>query len=116
MILDIIVDELKEIKENYQDDRRSEIMQESITEIRAEDLIKEEDVAITHTSSGYIKRSSLSSYRFQIRGGKGKRGISMKAEDVVQDLFICSTHSYMLFFTNKGRLYWLKAMWILASR
>lgn len=112
MILNIIVDELKEIKENYQDDRRSEIMQESITEIRAEDLIKEEDVAITHTSSGYIKRSSLSSYRFQIRGGKGKRGISMKAEDVVQDLFICSTHSYMLFFTNKGRLYWLKAMWV----
>ncbi|MGD9347055.1 MAG: DNA gyrase subunit A [Candidatus Aminicenantes bacterium] len=112
LILDIIVDELKQIKTDYNDPRRTEIIEESITEISTEDLIKEEDVAITYTSSGYIKRTSLSSYRFQTRGGKGKRGISMKAEDVVQDLFICSTHSYMLIFTNKGRLYWLKALYI----
>ncbi|MBN1223958.1 MAG: DNA gyrase subunit A, partial [Candidatus Aminicenantes bacterium] len=112
MILDIIVDELKEIKNQYQDERRTEIIEESISEIRAEDLIKEEDVAVTFTSSGYIKRTSLSSYQFQIRGGKGRRGISMKAEDVVQDLFICSTHSYMLIFTNKGNLFWLKALMI----
>ncbi len=110
LILDIIVDELKQIKEDYQDERKTEIMKEEITEITPEDLIKEEDVAITYTSSGYIKRTSLDNYHFQSRGGKGKRGISMKPEDVVQDLFISSTHSYLLFFTNKGRLYWLKAL------
>jgi DNA gyrase subunit A len=112
LILDIIVDELKQIKSDYNDPRRTEIITESITEISAEDLIKEEDVAITYTTSGYIKRSSLSNFRFQTRGGKGKRGMSMKAEDVIQDLFICSTHSYMLIFTNLGRLHWLKALYI----
>jgi len=111
-IVDIIVDELTQIKEEYQDDRKTEIMAETVSGLMPEDLIKEEDVAITYTSSGYIKRTSLSDYHFQSRGGKGKRGISMKAEDVVQDLFICSTHSYLLIFTNKGRLYWLKALYI----
>ena len=112
LILNIIVDELKEIKETYQDERKTEIKEETIEELKPEDLIKEEDVAVTYTSSGYVKRTSLSYYHFQSRGGKGRRGISMKAEDVVQDLFICSTHSYMLFLTNKGRLYWLKALYI----
>jgi len=112
LILDIIVDELKQVKDEYDDPRRTEIIAESVSEIRLEDLVKEEDVAITYTASGYIKRTSLTSYRFQVRGGKGKRGISMKAEDVVQDLFICSTHSYMLIFTNKGRLFWLKALFV----
>ncbi|MGB6865941.1 MAG: DNA gyrase subunit A, partial [Candidatus Aminicenantaceae bacterium] len=112
LILDIIVDELKQIKTDYNDPRRTEIVEESITDISAEDLIKEEDVAITYTSSGYIKRTSLNNFRFQTRGGKGKRGMSMKAEDVIQDLFICSTHSYMLIFTNLGRLHWLKALYI----
>jgi DNA gyrase subunit A len=112
MILDIIVEELKKIKEEYQDERRSEIVEETVTELTAEDLIKEEDVAVTYTSSGYVKRTSLSYYKFQSRGGKGRRGISMKAEDIVQDLFICSTHSYMLFITNRGHLYWLKALLI----
>ena len=112
LILNIIVEELKEIKENYQDERKTEIKEETITELTPEDLIKEEDVAITYTSSGYVKRTSLSYYHFQSRGGKGRRGISMKAEDVVQDLFICSTHSYMLILTNKGRLYWLKALYV----
>ncbi|MFW6159996.1 MAG: DNA gyrase subunit A [Acidobacteriota bacterium] len=110
MILDIIVDELKEIKKEYQDDRRTEIVEEEIIDLRPEDLIKEEDVVVIYTSSGYVKRTSLSYYHFQSRGGKGRRGISMKPEDVVEHLFICSTHSYILFFTNKGRLYWLKAM------
>jgi len=105
LILEIIVDELKQIKQEYNDPRRTEIIAEKISELTMEDLVKEEDVAITCTDSGYIKRTSLSSYRFQIRGGKGKRGISMKAEDVVQDLFICSSHSYMLIFTNKGKLH-----------
>jgi len=112
LILNIIVDELKEIKETYQDERKTEIKEETVSELKPEDLIKEEDVAITYTSSGYVKRTSLSYYHFQSRGGKGRRGISMKAEDVVQDLFICSTHSYMLILTNKGRLYWLKALYI----
>jgi len=112
LIVDIIVDELTQIKEEYQDDRKTEIMAETVSGLMPEDLIKEEDVALTYTSSGYIKRTSLSYYHFQSRGGKGKRGISMKAEDVVQDLFICSTHSYLLIFTNKGRLYWLKALYI----
>ncbi|MGD2245369.1 MAG: DNA gyrase subunit A [Candidatus Aminicenantes bacterium] len=112
MILDIIVDELKQIKELYQDERKSEIVKESITELQPEDLVKEEDVAVTYTSSGYVKRTSLSYYKFQSRGGKGRRGIRMKTEDVVQNLFICSTHSYMLFFTNKGRMYWIKTLLI----
>ncbi len=110
LILDIIIDELKQIKEEYQDERKTEIKEETISDLRPEDLIKEEDVAITYTSTGYVKRTSLSYYHFQSRGGKGKRGISMKPEDVVQNLFISSTHSYLLFFTNKGRLYWLKAL------
>ncbi|NOR53274.1 MAG: DNA gyrase subunit A [Candidatus Aminicenantes bacterium] len=110
LILDIIIDELEKIKEEYSDKRKTEIKEEIISELTPEDLIKEEDVAITYTSSGYVKRTSLSYYHFQSRGGKGKRGIKMKAEDVVQNLFICSTHSYLLFFTDKGRLYWLKAL------
>jgi DNA gyrase subunit A len=110
MILEIIIDELTQIKKEYDDERRTEIMMEDITEINPEDLIKEEDVAITFTTSGYIKRTSLSNYHFQIRGGKGRRGIMMKAEDVVQDLFVSSTHSYLLVFSTKGRMYWLKAL------
>ncbi|MFQ6070461.1 MAG: DNA gyrase subunit A [Candidatus Aminicenantales bacterium] len=109
LIQDIIVDELKQIKEEYEDERRTEIKEEEISEIRPEDLIKEEDVVVTYTSSGYIKRTSLSSYHFQSRGGKGKKGIIMKPEDVVQNLFICSSHSYLLFFTTTGRVYVLKA-------
>lgn len=112
MILDIIVDELQQVKSEYGDARRTEIIAESISDLQPEDLIKEEDVAITYTSSGYIKRTSLTSYRYQSRGGKGRRGIHMKVEDIVQDLFICSTHSYLLIFTNKGKLYWLKALMI----
>jgi len=112
MILDIIVDELNQVKDSFQNERKSELVKDDINELEMEDLIKEEDVAVTYTSSGYVKRTSLSYYKFQSRGGKGRRGISMKAEDVVQDLFICSTHSYMLFLTNKGHLYWLKTLYI----
>ncbi len=110
LIQDIIIAELKEIKEEYGDERRTEIRDEVISDLRLEDLIKEEDVVVTTTQSGYIKRTSLSSYHFQLRGGKGRKGISMKAEDVVENAFVCSTHSYLLFFTNKGRVYWLKAL------
>ncbi len=110
LVLDIIVDELKRIKEEYGDERRTEIRDEVVGDLRPEDLIKEEDVAIVYTSTGYVKRTSLSSYHFQSRGGKGRKGIEMKAEDVVEHLFICSTHSYLLVFTTQGRLYWLKAL------
>jgi DNA gyrase subunit A len=110
LVLAIIVKELKEVKEEYADERRTEIRDEAISELRPEDLVKEEDVAIVCTSSGYIKRTSLTSYKFQARGGKGRKGIEMKAEDVVEDLYVCSTHSYLLVFTNQGRLYWLKAL------
>jgi DNA gyrase subunit A len=112
LILEIIVDELKQIKQEYQDERKTEIIQEEVSDLKPEDLIKEEDVVLTYTSSGYVKRTSLSYYHFQSRGGKGRRGISMKPEDVVQDLFISSTHSYLLILTNKGNLYWLKALLI----
>jgi len=110
LILDIIVEELKAIKQEYGDERRTEIRPGVITDIRPEDLVKEEEVVIVYTASGYIKRTSLSSYHYQGRGGKGRKGISMKEEDLVQSLFVSSTHSYLLVFTNKGRLYWLKAL------
>ena len=110
LILEIIVDELKAIKAEYADPRRTEIKTGAITDIRPEDLVKEEEVIIVYTASGYIKRTSLSSYHYQSRGGKGRKGISMKEEDVVESLFVSSTHSYLLVFTNKGRLYWLKAL------
>jgi len=110
LIQEIIVEELKQMKEEYKDERRTEIRDEVIADIRPEDLIKEEDVVVLYTSSGYVKRTSLSSYHFQMRGGKGRKGISMKAEDVVENLFVCSTHNYLLFFTNKGRVYCLRAL------
>src|SRR5512136_1866497 len=110
LVYAIIVQDLKEIKEEYGDERRTEIRDEAVSELRPEDLVKEEDVAVVYTSSGYIKRTSLTSYKFQARGGKGRKGIEMKAEDVVEDLYVCSTHSYLLVFTNQGRLYWLKAL------
>lgn len=110
LMLDIIVEELKAVKQEYQDERRTELRSETVTDIRPEDLIKEEEVAIVHTQSGYVKRTSLSAYRFQSRGGKGRKGISMKTEDIVENLFVCSTHSYLLIFTDTGRMHWLKAL------
>jgi DNA gyrase subunit A len=110
LVQEIITTELKDIKEQYGDERRTEIRDEVVTDLRPEDLIKEEDVVVMTTQSGYLKRTSLSSYHFQLRGGKGRKGISMKVEDVVENVFVCSTHSYLLFFTNKGRVYWLKAL------
>ncbi len=110
LILKIIVEELEQVKEKYQDKRRTEIMSEDIKEINPEDLIKEEEVVVTYTSSGYVKRTSLSNYRFQSRGGKGRKGILMKAEDIVRDVYVVSTHSYLLVLSNKGMLHWLKAL------
>jgi DNA gyrase subunit A len=110
MVMDIIGGELREVKTAFADARRTELREEVVSDLRPEDLIKEEDVVVLFTQSGYVKRTSLSSYHFQIRGGKGRKGISMKAEDVVESLFVCSTHSYLMFFTNTGRVYWLKAL------
>jgi len=110
LILNIIIDELQQIKKEYQDERRTEIIDEPVTDLKIEDLVAEEQMVITYTSSGYVKRTSLSSYQRQKRGGKGKTGIRMKEEDIVEKAFVASSHSYLLIFTNKGQVYWLKAL------
>ncbi|HZI93816.1 MAG TPA: DNA gyrase subunit A [Patescibacteria group bacterium] len=107
LVLKIIYDELVAIKESYGDDRRTEIVPQ-VEEISIEDMIAEEDMVVTVSHSGYIKRSSLDIYRTQGRGGKGRIGMTTRDEDFVEHLFIASTHSYILIFTNKGRLHWLK--------
>ena len=103
----VIVNELKEIQKVYGDARRTEIIEEQ-DEIRLEDLIAVQDVVITISHSGYTKRTPLSTYRQQARGGKGRLGMKTRDEDFVENLFIASTHSYILVFTNTGKLYWLK--------
>jgi DNA gyrase subunit A len=103
----VIAGELKELKEAHGEARKTEIVA-AATQIAVEDLIAEEDVAISITHSGYIKRSFLTSYRAQKRGGRGRVGMRTRDEDFVSDLFIASTHSYILIFTNRGRIYWLK--------
>lgn len=107
-IMDIIKEELVVIRKKYGDERRTEILAEE-QDMDIEDLIAEEDVVITVTHGGYIKRLPVSAYRKQKRGGKGVTGMETKEEDFVEDLFVASTHDYMLFFTNVGRVYWLKA-------
>jgi DNA gyrase subunit A len=103
----IIGTELREIREAHGDPRRTEIVG-AANEIAVEDLIVDEDVAISITHTGYIKRTSITSYRAQKRGGRGRVGMKTREEDFVSDLFIASTHSYILIFTDRGRIYWLK--------
>jgi len=107
LVLDIIVSELTEIKKQFGDERRTQIVAEA-TDIDIEDLIVEEDMVITVSRGGYIKRSPLSLYRAQRRGGKGRIGATTKEEDVVEHLFVASTHAYVLAFTNRGRMHWIK--------
>ncbi|HHT9124959.1 MAG TPA: DNA gyrase subunit A [Candidatus Brocadiia bacterium] len=107
MVSDIIRQELCEVKEKYGDARRTEVIGE-VEEFNIEDLIAEESVAVTITNGGYIKRLPLSSYRRQLRGGKGVTGADMKEGDFVESLFIASTHDYILFFTDRGKVYWQK--------
>lgn len=107
-IFSIIKQELLELKEKYGDARRTEI-QECYENLEAEALIPEEDIVITITKAGYIKRTPIQEYRQQKRGGKGIIAAETKEEDIIESLFTSSTHSYLLFFTNQGRLYWLKA-------
>ena len=103
----VIVKELQEVKEQFGDERRTEITDES-TEITLEDLIVDEQVIVTVSHSGYLKRTVLSTYRQQRRGGTGRTGMKTREEDFVEYLFAASTHSYLLIFTNTGRVYWLK--------
>ncbi len=103
----ILQDEIGEVKKKFADERRTEIVDES-GDIAPEDMIVEEDMAVTISNSGYIKRNAISLYRSQRRGGKGVVGMNTKEEDFVEHLFIASTHDYLLFFSNNGRCYWLK--------
>jgi len=106
-IYKIIVAELKEIKEKFGDERRTQILDRS-EEISIEDMIVDEDMAVTISHEGYIKRNPVTLYRAQRRGGKGKIGATTKEEDFVEYLFIASMHSYILFFTTIGKVYWIK--------
>ena len=105
--MDIIKDELREMALRYGDDRRSEI-RGSITSFEVEDLIADEEVVITMSRQGYVKRIPIDTYRAQRRGGRGLRGMDTKAEDWVEHLFIASTHEYLLAFTDRGRCHWVK--------
>jgi DNA gyrase subunit A len=107
LLLQIVVDELKQVRDKFSDARRTQIL-DAEGELRIEDLIADEDVAITVTDTGYIKRTPISTYRSQQRGGKGRIGMRTREEDVVNHLFVASTHAYMMVFSDRGRAYWLK--------
>lgn len=107
LISEIIVEELKQIKEKYGDSRRTKIIKKT-EELTLEDMIADEEVAVTVTHAGYIKRNPIETYRSQRRGGRGVKAMGTRAEDFVSNLFVASTHSYILVFTNLGKLFWLK--------
>jgi DNA gyrase subunit A len=107
-VLQLIKDELFELKKKYGDERRTEILMSETEDFSIEDLIAEEDMVITMSHQGYIKRLPVTTYRRQGRGGKGVTGVKSKEDDWVEGLFIASTHEYILFFTDRGRCYWLK--------
>ena len=107
LLMKLVVDELKAVRERFGDERRTEIIDES-GEFRIEDLIADEDMAITVTNTGYIKRTPITTYRMQRRGGKGRIGMRTREEDFVSHLFIASTHAYIMIFSDRGRAYWLK--------
>jgi DNA gyrase subunit A len=103
----VIVAELREVAKSYGDDRRTQIV-DRVEEIKLEDLIKDEEMAITVSHAGYVKRTSVDTYRHQSRGGKGRIGAKTREDDFVEHFFTASAHSYILLFTSKGRVYWLK--------
>jgi DNA gyrase subunit A len=108
LLMELVVNELKAVRDRYQDERRTTIIEDESGEFRIEDLIADEDAAITVTNTGYIKRTAINTYRMQRRGGKGRIGMRTREEDFVSHLFIASTHSYIMIFTDRGRAYWLK--------
>jgi len=108
LLMQIIVDELKAVREKYGDDRRTVIIEGESGELSIEDLISDEDMAITVSNTGYIKRTAISTYRNQRRGGKGRIGMRTREEDFVGHLFVASTHAYIMIFSDRGRAYWLK--------
>jgi DNA gyrase subunit A len=108
LLMQIIVDELKTVRDKYGDDRRTEVIEGETGDISIEQLIDEEDMAITVSNTGYIKRTAISTYRNQRRGGKGRIGMRTREEDFVSHLFVASTHAYIMIFTDRGRAYWLK--------
>jgi DNA gyrase subunit A len=103
----VIVKELEEVKKLYGDERRT-VIEDEAAEIQLEDLIADEQMAVTVSHGGYLKRTAISTYRNQRRGGQGRMGMKTRDEDFVEHLFIASTHAYILIFTNNGRVYWLK--------
>ena len=107
-ILAVIKDEMREISRKFADKRRTQISTEGTKDLNVEDLIADEDMVITVTHAGYVKRTPVDTYRSQKRGGKGVQGVNLKDEDFVEELFVASTHDYVLFFSNKGKVYRLK--------
>ncbi|HOW43567.1 MAG TPA: DNA gyrase subunit A [Candidatus Aminicenantes bacterium] len=108
LMLNAIKEELRKVKEQFADPRRTEIVAKELSEFRIEDMIKDEDFVITYTRNGYIKRTTLSSYRSMSRGTMGKKGIGLKEEDAISRVFVASSHAYILAFTEKGRMFWIK--------
>ena len=107
LLMQIVVDELRAVRDKHGDERRTQILAEE-GEFRIEDLIAEEDMAITVSNTGYIKRTAITNYRNQRRGGKGRIGMRTREEDFVSHLFVASTHAYIMIFSDRGRAYWLK--------
>jgi DNA gyrase subunit A len=107
LVMQIVVDELRKVQEKYGDARRTEILADE-GEFQIEDLIADEEVAITVSNTGYIKRTAITNYRNQRRGGKGRIGMRTREEDFVSHLFVASTHAYIMIFSDRGRAYWLK--------
>jgi DNA gyrase subunit A len=108
LLMQIIIDELKAVREQYGDARRTEIINDESGDLTIEDLIAEEDMAISVSNTGYIKRTAITTYRSQRRGGKGRIGMRTRDEDFVSHLFVASTHAYIMIFSDRGRAYWLK--------
>jgi len=108
MLLSLIKEELRKVKEQFADKRRTEIVEKQLSEFKIEDMIKDEDFVISYTRNGYIKRTTLSSYRSMNRGTMGRKGIGLKEEDAISRVFVASAHAYILAFTEKGRMFWIK--------
>ena len=107
LFVQLVVQELRTVQDKYGDDRRTQIIEDT-GQLQIEDLIAEEDMAITASNTGYIKRTAITSYRSQRRGGKGRIGMRTRDQDFISHLFVASTHAYILIFSDRGRVYWLK--------